>query len=79
MVANSPGDCGSHLLILPGPQAGRANEHDASGRLLECRLESRLPGGAGDQMPLIEKGANARPFESPGDFLDDLLVCRVMG
>ena len=45
-----------HLLVLPGAEAAGADEHGAGGAVGQRGLDGRLPGVAGDQVPLVKPG-----------------------
>jgi hypothetical protein len=68
----------AHFLIVPGAQPVRAKKDHAGSALAQGLFEGRLPGLAGNQVPLVEPAGDSLLFQLLGHLLDQGLVGAVM-
>lgn len=59
-------------------EAPRPDEHGAGVAVAEGVLDGRLPGVAGDEVPLVEPGFDLLALQPPGDLLDGRLIGAAM-
>jgi hypothetical protein len=75
---NSPIYGGSHLFMLPTPQATRSDEHRAASAVFQSDFQGRLPRVTGDQIPFVKPRLQSFRLESPREFFDQRLVSAVV-
>ena len=77
-VGGAPAQRGTHLLVLPGPEPGRPDEHDARPAGVDRGLERLLPRLPRDEVPRVEEGLQAGVTETARQLHDRGLVVAVV-
>ena len=65
-VIDTPAYGHLHFLVVPRTEAPGADYHSTGGALSQGGLDLWHPGGAGDQVPLVEPGLQVLAGQSPG-------------
>src|SRR5512135_2651397 len=64
-LGHLPRDRRTHLLVMPGPERTLTDDYRTRIAAHQRLLDLRLPGLAGDEVPLVEPGGEPRIEQSP--------------